>query len=64
MIDPQKNRKPKDACVLFTSDGDVVEIREADTQPGKPTERHRRWMEAKWGKKKPPPKNGSTEKGA
>jgi hypothetical protein len=61
MIDPQKQQEPNDTHVLFTSDCDLVEVKEADTQPGQPDEWHRRWMEAKWGRKKTPPANGSSQ---
>jgi hypothetical protein len=63
MVDPQKHDATNESRVRFTSDCELIEVDEAHTQPSQPGENHRRWMEAKWGKKKPPA-NGSTEKGA
>ena len=62
MIDPEKKQEPNDTQVFFTSEDNLVEVKEANTtQPSQPSKRHREWMEAKWGRKNPPA-NGSTQK--
>ena len=56
---PEIREQPAaDDTGFFTSDCDVVEIREEDTKPGKVSDRYRRMLEEKYGRKEPP-RNGS-----
>ena len=57
MTDPQKDPRPNRDHVEFLGEGDIVHVREEDTQPGKPSERYRKWLEEKYGRKSPPPTN-------
>jgi hypothetical protein len=60
MADPKKTPDPDERRVQFTSDGDILEITEDNTKPGKVSERYRRMLEQKYGRKTPPP-NGPAE---
>ncbi len=55
MANPQENPAPNGDHVEYLGDGDLVIIREEDTRPGKPSERTRKWLEEKWGRKSPAP---------
>ncbi len=55
MADAQQPPVPSENRFEYLSDWDIVIVREEDTQPGKPSERTRKWLEEKWGRKSPPP---------
>jgi hypothetical protein len=59
MAEPKNNPQPSENRVSFTSDCDILEIREEDTKPGKMSERLRKLLEEKYGHKNRP--NGPTE---
>ena len=53
MTDPKKGPDGK-GQIRFMGDGDIVEILEENTQPGKVSESYRRYLERKYGRKNPP----------
>ena len=64
MADPQKSGGLPKNEVEFISDCDLLEIKEADTKPGKVSDRYRKLLEEKYGRKQPPSSNGTAEKPA
>ena len=64
MADPKKTSDADESRVQFTSDCDILEITEENSKPGKASERYRKLLEQKYGRKTPPPKGpaeGPTE---
>ena len=55
MPDPKKQSDSSDDLGYFSSDCDLLEIREEDTQPGKVSDRYRKVLEEKYGRKAQPP---------
>jgi hypothetical protein len=62
MTEPEKSPKPVEngARSWFTSDCDLLEIREEDTKPGRMSASTRKWLEEKYGRKGSPPKETET----
>jgi hypothetical protein len=57
MHDPAKSQNSGYDFAYFSSDCDILEIREQDTKPGgKLNERSRKLLEQKYARKTPPPK--------
>lgn len=62
MAELSKNQEPVENHVRFTSDADLLEIREEDTRPGKMSDSFRRWLEEKYGRKAAMPSDSAGEK--
>jgi hypothetical protein len=54
MAELKKNSEPNHDRVRFSSDCELVEVREEDTTPGQPSERYRQWLREKYGRKGDP----------
>ena len=60
MADPKRPSDSDESCIRFSSDCDILEITEENTEPGKVSERYRKALEQKYGRKAPPA-NGTPE---
>jgi hypothetical protein len=63
MSEPEKSPGPSEngARSRFTSDCDLLEIREEDTKPGRMSASYRKWLEEKYGRKSAPPSGPAEE---
>jgi hypothetical protein len=60
MTDSKNSAEANNDQVRFSSDCDLLEVKEEDTAPGKASERYRQWLHEKYGRKTLPP-NGCTQ---
>lgn len=54
MADPSNLPRAGGSEPQFFSDCDIIRIREEDTVPSKPSEQYMRWLQEKYGRKRPP----------